>query len=253
MEYTVKQLGKLAGVSPRTLRYYDQIGLLEPARINSSGYRIYGRAQVERLQQILFYKELGVDLETIKQIITAPTFDVAGALHGHREELLKRRAQLDLLIENVDKSIGEKEGRIKMSDVDKFQGFKQKLVDENEQKYGKEVRAKYGDQAVEQSNQKVLNMTKEQHDACAGLAQEIIKTLHAAMAVGDPGGELGQMAADLHRQWLSHYWKEYNKEAHAGLAEMYVADQRFTAYYDGEQPGTAKFLRDAVLIYTGKK
>lgn len=84
MEYTVQNLGKLAGVSTRTLRYYDEIELLKPARINSSGYRIYGQAEVDRLQQILFYRELGVNLDRIKEIITASTFNGVNAL---REQL----------------------------------------------------------------------------------------------------------------------------------------------------------------------
>ena len=74
-----------------------------------------------------------------------------------------------------------------------------------------------------------------------------------AFKTGDPAGELAQKAADLHKQWLTYYWKEYSKEAHAGLAQMYVDDERFTAYYDKEQPGTAEFLRDAIHIYTGQK
>ncbi len=75
MEYTVQKLGHLAGVSTRTLRYYDEIGILKPARINSSGYRIYGQAEVNRLQQILFYRELGMGLENIKKLVTSPSFD----------------------------------------------------------------------------------------------------------------------------------------------------------------------------------
>ena len=88
MEYTVQNLGKLAGVSTRTLRYYDEIDILKPARINSSGYRIYGQAEVDRLQQILFYRELGVSLDRIKEIVTASSFNGATALKEHREQLL---------------------------------------------------------------------------------------------------------------------------------------------------------------------
>src|SRR5689334_20695829 len=125
MEYTVQKLGQLAGISPRTLRYYDEIGILKPARINSSGYRIYGEIEVDRLQQILFYRELGIDLDTIKELVTSPSFDSANALREHREKLLEKRSQLDLLIANVDKTLALKEGRIIMSDKEKFEGFKQ--------------------------------------------------------------------------------------------------------------------------------
>jgi len=253
VEYTVQKLGKIAGVSTRTLRYYDEIGILKPARINSSGYRIYGQSEVDKLQQILFYRELGVSLESIKDIVTAPSFDGTNALREHRVKLLAKRQQLDLLIANIDKTIAVSEGRITMTDKDKFEGFKQKMIDDNENKYGEEIRAKYGDEQVDMSNKKLKNMTKEQYDELERLGASVIDTLKAAFATGDPAGELAQKTADLHRQWLSYSWGSYTKEAHAGLAQMYVDDERFTAYYDKEQTGAAAFLRDAVHIYTGMK
>ena len=152
MEYTIQKLSRLAGVSTRTLRYYDEIELLKPARISSSGYRIYGKEEVDKLQQILFYRELGVSLDSIKNIITSPSFDGVVALKEHREKLLEKRKQLDLLITNVDKTISLTEGRIKMSDEEKFEGFKQKIIDDNEKKYGKEIRKKYGNDVIHKSN-----------------------------------------------------------------------------------------------------
>jgi DNA-binding transcriptional MerR regulator len=243
----------LAGISTRTLRYYDEIGILKPARINSSGYRIYGRSEVDRLQQILFYRELGVSLESIKNIVTSPSFDGAMALREHHEKLLEKRKQIDMLIANVEKTIALTEGRITMSDQEKFEGFKQNLIDENEKKYGKEIREKYGDDAINESNAKLKNMTQAQYEAAASLAKQVEETLAQAFASGDPAGELAQEAADLHRQWISFYWPKYTKEAHAGVAQMYVDDERFKAYYDKIQPGTAEFLRDAIHIYTGLK
>lgn len=251
MEYTVQKLGSIAGVSTRTLRYYDEVGLLKPLRISSSGYRIYGKEEVDRLQQIMFYRELGVSIEAIKEIMTSASFDKNSALREHRENLLAKRLQLDRLIENVEKTIALSEGRLKMSDKEKFEGFKKNLVDENEKKYGKEIREKYGEDTVNASNARMMNMTQEQYAEFEKLSEEVLTTLEAAYQTGDPAGELGQKAADLHRQWLSYTWGSYNKEAHAGLAEMYVADERFTAFYDKKQPGTAAFLRDAILIYTG--
>lgn len=251
MEYTVQKLGSLAGISTRTLRYYDEIGILKPARSSSSGYRIYGQPEVDRLQQIMFYRELGVNLEAIKEIVTSNSFDEAATLKEHHEQLLAKRQQLDSLIANVEKTMEHQEGRIAMKDKEKFDGFKKKMVEDNEQKYGKEIREKYGDDTVNASNQKMLNMSQEQYAEFEKLSQEVLDTLEAAFATGDPAGELGQKTADLHRQWLSFTWKEYSKEAHAGLAQMYVDDERFTAFYDKKQPGLAVFLRDAILIYTG--
>lgn len=253
MEYTVQKLGKMAGISTRTLRYYDEIDILKPARINSSGYRIYGQQEVDRLQQILFYRELGVSLEDIRSIVTSPEFDGAKALREHREKLLEKKEQLELLIANVEKTIAKTEGRIVMSDKEKFEGFKQKLIDENEKKYGEEIREKYGEDVVRKSNNRVKNMTQEEYEAVTRLGEEQLRTLAEAFKTGDPSGELAQKAAELHKQWLAFYWDGYSKEAHAGLAQMYVEDERFKAYYDKEQPGTAEFLRDAILIYTGMR
>lgn len=253
MEYTVQKLSKLAGISTRTLRYYDEIGILKPARINSSKYRIYGQEEVDRLQQIMLYREMGVNLETIHEIMSSKVFDETAALKEHLVKLLAQKQQIEMLITNVEKTISSREGKIKMKDNEKFSGFKKKLVEDNEKKYGKEAREKYGEETVNASNQKLLNMTPEQYDAFEKLSQEVLDTLEAAFATGDPAGELGQKTADLHRQWLSYNWSSYSKEAHAGLAQMYVEDERFTAFYDKKQPGMAVFLRDAVHIYTGMK
>jgi DNA-binding transcriptional MerR regulator len=251
MDYTIQKLGKLAGVSSRTLRYYGEIKILLPARINSSGYRIYGQDEVDKLQQILFYRELGVSLESIKEIVNTPNFDCSAALRDHRKKLLEKREQLDLLINNVDKTLATREGGILMTDKEKFEGFKQKMVDDNEKKYGDEIRLKYGEMQIDKSNDKIKGMSKEKYAEVEKLGEDVISTLNEAFLIGDPAGKLAQKAADLHRKWLSFYWDSYTKEAHAGIAQMYVDDPRFTAYYDKKQPGLAAFLREAILIYTG--
>ena len=253
MEYTVQKLGLLAGVSTRTLRYYDEIGILKPARINSSGYRIYGQPEVDRLQQILFYKELGVSLEEIKEIITSPAYDAELALREHHIRLLEKREQLEALIANVERTLADKEGGDKMSDKQKFEGFKQALIDDNEKQYGEEICEKYGSETVDKANQKMKAMTVEQYAQVEQLSADILTTLAEAFATGDPGSELAQKTAEMHHQWLTFYWDSYSREAHAGVAQMYVDDPRFTAYYDKEQPGLAQFLRDAVMIYTGNE
>ncbi|NLK75988.1 MAG: MerR family transcriptional regulator, partial [Clostridiales bacterium] len=156
------------------------------------------------------------------------------------------------LITNVEKTIEALEGRIVMGDKEKFEGFKKNIVEENERKYGMEIREKYGDNAVDKSNKKMLNMTEEEYAEFEKLSQEIFVTLEKAFATGNPAGELGEKLAKLHKKWLSYTWGEYNKDAHRGLAQMYVDDQRFTAYYDNKKPGMAKFLRDAIFAYTDK-
>lgn len=249
MEYTINKLAQLAGVSTRTLRYYDECGLLVPTRTSSNGYRIYGQAEVDKLQQILFYRELGVQLADIKQITTAEGFDGQTALAEHLVKLRARREQLDMLIANVEKTMLAEKGEIAMTDKEKFEGFKQKLIDENEEKYGEEIREKYGDDAINSSNAKVMGMSEEQHEQLQELEKELNSTLKAAKETGDPASELAQKAAALHKDWLCFYWDKYSKEAHLGVTQMYVDDPRFTEYYEKIAPGAAAFLRDAVVIY----
>ncbi|MEL7605620.1 MerR family transcriptional regulator [Sedimentibacter saalensis] len=253
MEYTVKKLAVMANVSTRTLRYYDEIGILKPARINSSGYRLYGEHEVDRLQQILFYRELGVNLEQIKEIITSREFDEKKALEEHRQLLISKRTQLDILIHNVEKTILSKEGKYNMSNTEKFEGFKDELITNNEKKFGKEAREKYGEKAVDKSNKILKNMTEEQFKEIEDLGNEVLITLEKAFKEGKPYSETAQKAAELHGRWLSFFWGQYNKEAHVNITQMYIDDERFKAYYDSKNPGTAEFLREAVLIYTGMK
>ena len=249
MKYTINQLAKLAGVSTRTLRYYDQCGLLPPKAVRSNGYRIYGETEVNRLQQILFYRELGVELSEIGRILAEKDFDGLSALQSHLSALREKRARLERLIDNVQKSISAMKGETEMTDKEKFEGFKEKLISDNEQKYGQEIRTKYGVETVDRSNAKLKNMTKEQYGELEALTQELNNTLKAALEQGDPGGELAQKACELHKKWLCFYWDHYSKEAHRGVAQMYVDDPRFTAYYDAIAPGCAVFLRDAVQIF----
>ncbi|MDR2166882.1 MAG: MerR family transcriptional regulator [Clostridiales bacterium] len=249
MEYSVNKLSKMSGISARTLRYYDEIGLLIPARVAESGYRIYGQAQVDLLQQILFYKELGFALDEIKELLQNPDFSEERAFSEHLAALQNQRERLNRLILNVEKSLAAMKGEIFMSNQEKFEGFKRELIDENERKYGAEIREKYGDEAAEASNAHLMGMSQEQYDEGESLRAACEDALKNALATGDPAGEAAQNAADLHRRWLSFYAPNYSKEYHKGLGEMYVADERFRAYYDKIAPGCAEFLREAINIY----
>ncbi|MFS0672128.1 MerR family transcriptional regulator [Ornithinibacillus sp. 179-J 7C1 HS] len=253
MEYTVNKLARMSGVSGRTLRYYDQIGLLKPARINSSGYRIYGQKEVDLLQQILFFRELDVSLEDIMEIIQQPDFNQSKTLKDHYEKLKQKRARLDKIMANIEKTIASIEGGVAMQDNEKFAGFKEKLIETNEKNYGKEIRKKYGDETVDASNAKLRDMAEEDYKAMTELGEEIMKLLKEAYVTGDPSSEKAQELAEKHKKWLMYSWPSYSKEAHAGLAEMYVADERFKAYYDNAVKGGTKFLRDSILIYLGSE
>jgi hypothetical protein len=136
-----------------------------------------------------------------------------------------------------------------MTNLDIFENDKNTLIKNNEDKYGKETRTLYGDEAVNRSNVKVNGMTKEQYAEVEKLSQEVNEALRLAFEQGNPTGEPAQKACELHKRWLCYFWDDYTPEAHMCVAQMYVDDQRFTAYYDKIAPGCAVFLRDALAVY----
>lgn len=159
-----------------------------------------------------------------------------------------------MLINNVSRTIDTMKGVTIMTDREKFRGFKQAMINDNEEKYGKEIREKYGDSLVDSSNAKIKGMSEEEYTKAEKLRAEIDEALKTAMVTGDPSGEHAQKACELHKQWICMFWKDgsYSKETHKGLGEMYVADERFKAYYDKVADGAAEFLRDALNVYCGK-
>ena len=254
MEYTVKKLAALSGVSARTLRYYDEIGLLKPARVASNGYRIYGQAQVDLLQQILFYRSMQVPLEEIRRLLSGPQSDRCRALERHLQALEWKRDQIAALITTVQNTIEMMRGERTMTDQEKFVGLKEQFLEENRRKYGAELEARYGKEAVEAFQAKAGAMTGVQWEGQEQLSAEIAALLQAAMAAGDPSGPEAQRACDLHRQWLMLFWPAgiYSKSAHRGMGELYVQDQRFRAFYEAIAPGCAEFFRDAIAVYCGE-
>lgn len=251
MEYTIQKLSQLAGVTSRTLRHYDAIGLLEPKRINASGYRIYGEAEVDRLQQILFFRRLSFSLGEIKEAIHNPTFDAEKALLQHKQALLQRKTEIDGLLHTIEQTLADKRGETEMTDRDKFEAFKKSLLDENDKKYGEETRKKYGKDTMEKANKKFAGMSEEKFTEMQDYAAQIQASLTEAMKKGDVTSEAAMEIAEMHKRWLGYTWSSYSPEAHRGLAHIYVDDERFTAYYDGVSgTGAAIFLRDAILHYT---
>ena len=250
MEYSIQELSRLSGVTTRTLRWYDQIGLLKPSRVAESGYRYYGRAEVDRLQDILYCRALGVELARIKECLDDPSFDRLAALRNHLTTLEAEQERLEQLIRSVKDTIGAEERNEIMNDEQKFEAFKQRAVAHNEKVYGAETRAKYGDQEVDEANAAVMNLTREQYQEWTDLGREIQERLEAAVQAGvSPESEAGKEITALHRQWLTITGNRYDPARHRGIAELYVADERFTSYYDKRLPGCARFLRDAVTYW----
>ena len=247
MEYGIKELSRLAGVSARTLRYYDQLGLLKPSRVNEAGYRYYGAEEVALLQQILFYRQRGFELKTIQKALHDKDFDMLTALEEHLQALEDRKAETEALIATVRKTISHMKGECTMSDKEKFQGLKERMVRENEETYGPEARQKYGNEQVDGANRKMMGLSEEQFTRWQELDKEIRCRLEECIAngVGADSQEAKQIAM-LHQQWLSVTLPHYTAPMHKGIAAMYIADERFTAYYDRDWAGCAQLLCDAV-------
>ena len=253
MEYSIRELAEISGVSSRTLRYYDSIGLLKPARVSDAGYRFYGEKEMLLLQQIFFYRERGFSLEEIRQILCQKDFDLEKALQEHLRELEKRHNEITNMIKNIKYTIASMKGEREMPEKERFEGFKQRIVKENESIYGKEVREKYGDAEMDAANRKLLQMTEGDYERFENLKGEVEKALQEAVLAGEePKGEAGRRVVLLHKEWLSMTWKKYTENAHKGVAQMYVLDERFRDYYDKEVEGCAAFLKDAILHWVGR-
>ena len=246
----INELVKLSGVSTRTLRYYDEIGLLKPSHVKENGYRKYSQDEIDRLQQILFYRALDFKLDEIKTLLNNPNYQVKDALLKQQFLLKKKRTNLDYLIDTIEKTISSMEGEITMTNEQKFEVFKNKLIEENEQQFGKEIREKYEEEQVVASYGKLKDMTEEQYEAMQRLEQQLFQRLKEAMETNNASSEVAMEAAELHKRWLSFYWAKYSKEAHIGLAQMYMNDEHFISYYDSRVgEGATQFLHDAITVY----
>jgi DNA-binding transcriptional MerR regulator len=245
MKYTVKQLATLGGVSARTLRYYDSIGLLKPSAYGDNGYRHYDDEAVLRLQQIRFYRELDFNLKAIAAIMADPRFDVLNALQAHRQALETRHGQLEQLIQTVDNTILHLKGVLPMSDKKAlFAGF-----DEEQQKeYEKEAEQRWGNTpAWAESQRRWKHYTAEQKEQIFAKGNEIHQRILENMAKGHASPAVQQAIAD----WYQHLGNFYqpNLEILRGLGHVYAEDPRFRATYESMHADMPDFMRAAIEFY----
>lgn len=232
--YTVKQVSEMSGASIRALHHYEELGLLEPQR-RPNGYRAYGREDIARLQQILLFRACGMGLAEVAEAVNDPGFDEAAALRKHLAALQARKVDLEKLICTVEKTIDSLEGGGVMSDRERFEGLKRAAIDANEKAYGVEARKRHGDAVVDAANERLLAMDEAEWNDKEQLERAIIEQLAEVMRVGDATGAEAQKLAQMHARWIAMQWGEsaYSREAHLQLAQAYLADERFKAYYDG--------------------
>jgi DNA-binding transcriptional MerR regulator len=244
---TVKQLSKLAGVTPRTLHHYDAIGLLKPTRVGKNGYRYYGDESLLLLQQILLYREMALPLDDIKKIMGHHDFDVLTALQDHKLELGKRIARLERLLVTVDTTISHLKESTEMSNKQIFSGF----TEEEQEQYAAEAEKMYDTETVRASNQKWKAYSAEQKQRILDEGRQVYVEMVAAM----PGGADSAEAQALVERWRAHmdYFWTPNLEQLSGLANMYGQDPRFKANFDQLHPELAAFMFTAVQVYVARK
>lgn len=241
--FTVKQLAKLAGITPRTLHYYDKIGLLKPSQVGGNGYRYYADESLLRLQQILLYRELGMPLEIIKEILDSPDFEVQVALVKHRSALRQRITHLERLVQTVDHTIAHLRGEINMSDKQLFEPFNEEQVAE----YEKEAAEMYDPETVKASYKKWRNYTTADKQRIGEEGNAVYRDLLAAMPKGAASPEV-QACIERWRRHMDYFWTP-NLEQLLGLADLYNDDPRFRLNYDKIDPRLAPFMREAVKVY----
>jgi len=245
--YTVKQLSKLAGVTPRTLHHYDEIGLLKPTRVGENGYRYYGEEALLRLQQILFYRELDLPLEDIKKIMGRRDYDILGAVYSHKEALQKQVTRLNRLLATVDNTIHHLKGNVPMNEKGLFEGFSE----EEQEKYALEAEQLYDAETVRASNKKWKGYSAAKKEQIMSEGKVVYQAMIAAMSKGADSPEV-QAIVERWRKHMDYFWTP-NLDQLLALANGYNDDPRFKANFDKMHPSLAEFMREAVKVYVGKR
>jgi DNA-binding transcriptional MerR regulator len=245
--YTVKELSKLAGITPRTLHYYDEIGLLKPSRIGDNGYRYYGEQAVLRLQQIMLFRELEVPLEEIGKLIDTPGFDVQKALERHKQNLEKKIEHLQKIVNTVESTLSYIKGEKNMTQKQLFDG----LSDEQQAEYEKEALQKYDPEIVKASNKKYKGYSDEEKRRIGEEGNQVYLDLLNAMPDGADSDKV-QAIIQRWRDHMNYFWTP-DLDQLLGLAELYNVDPRFKANFDKISPDLAEFMKEAVKVYVSKR
>lgn len=244
MSYTVQKLAHLAGISIRTLHYYDEIGLLKPSVVKSNGYRYYEEAELVRLQQILFFRELEFSLDDIKRMLNRPGFGVVEALREQKKLIRLKQERLEKLIHAIDTTITAMNSNQKINEKEMYDVFK----DEDVKQYQDEVKERWGNtDAYKQSMKKVSKMTKVEMQKLKEDGEKHTTAIADAMDKGVDHPDVQGLIKKSHDG--INFFYECSYEMFRNLGKMYVEDPRFTEYYEKFRPGLAVFMRDAIVYY----
>lgn len=241
----ISEVAKLSGVTVRTLHYYDEIGLLKPSKTTEAGYRMYSIEDLEKLQQILFFRELDFPLNEIKKIMINPNYDKIEALNKHKELLIEKRKRIDGLITLIDKTI---KGDNNMS----FKEFDNSKIEENKRKYAEEVKKRWGNtDAYKEYEKKTGSYDKNSWNTINEEMAEILKEF-ADNRDKDVNSDIVQSLVEKWRGYITLNFYNCTKEILSCLGLMYIGDERFKENIDKYGEGTAEFMAKAIEIYCSK-
>ncbi|WP_328673015.1 MerR family transcriptional regulator [Streptomyces sp. NBC_00322] len=245
MSYSVGQVSAFAGVSVRTLHHYDEIGLLRPGGRSHAGHRRYEDADLDRLQQILFYRELGFPLDEVAALLDDPAADPREHLRRQHELLTGRIARLQQMAAAVEQAMEAKKMGINLTPEEKFEVF----GDKDPEQYAEEAERRWGGTAAHaESQRRSARYTKDDWLRFKEESADWNRRVVALMEAGAPAdGEAAMDLAEEHRQQIVRWFYDCGYEIHTGLAELYVTDDRFTQTYEQIRPDLARYLHDAIL------
>jgi DNA-binding transcriptional MerR regulator len=244
VSYSVGQVAELATVTVRTLHHYDQIGLLSPSERSTAGYRRYSEPDLERLQRILFYRELGFSLETIANILDDPGADAAEHLRRQYKLLTEQLVRVQAMVAAVESAMEARKMGISLTPEEQFEVFGEFTPAD----HAEEAEQRWGDtDAWKESQRRTAAYTKEDWLRIKADGDALSRRLAAAFTSGVAAdSEAGMDLAEEHRQGISQTFYDCTYEAHRGLGDMYLADDRFARNYEPLAPGLTQWLRDAI-------
>lgn len=244
MAYTVGEVARLAHISVRTLHHYDEIGLLAPSQRSDAGYRLYSDEDLVRLQQVLLYRALDFALDEISQVLSDPGFDPLYALVAQRDLVTGKIRRDEALLALLDKTILSLEGGIQMTKEDMFEVFGDfdpaEYEDEAKERWGESDAYKESARRTKRYGKEDWARMKSEHDAVNG---RMLELMAAGVAAGDPRA---MDVAEEARLLMDKWFYPLSQKMHVGLAEMYLADPRFTATYEKMHSGLAVWWHDAI-------
>ncbi|WP_028808485.1 MerR family transcriptional regulator [Streptomyces canus] len=245
MSYSVGQVAGFAGVTVRTLHHYDDIGLLVPSERSHAGHRRYSDADLDRLQQILFYRELGFPLDEVAALLDDPAADPRAHLRRQHELLTARIEKLQKMAAAVEHAMEARTMGISLTPEEKFEVF----GDKDPEQYAEEAEQRWGGTDIyAESQRRAARYTKDDWKRITAAVKDWEERYTALMAAGEPpAGERAMDLAEEHRRHIGTWYFECPYEMHTCLAETYVSDERFKAYYDSMHEGLAAHLKDAIL------